>query len=195
MGLYKYRGTGWSCTRNTAGPCRRLTGTRVSAFRLSLSHLTAFGLALTLNRMVNYSTGRLDTVFGALADPTRRAVLARLKRGERSIGELAEPFAMSLPGFIKHLSILEDAGLIVRSKSGRVVSCQLKGGALKAAMDWLERHEEFWNTRLDRLDAFLENKENQAWKSQSTKKPVSKSVASIRPPLPPSTRRGRTRSK
>jgi len=145
--------------------------------------------------MVNYSIGRLDTVFGALADPTRRAVLARLKRGERSIGELAEPFAMSLPGFMKHLRILEDAGLIVRSKSGRVVSCQLKGGALKAAIDWLERHEEFWNTRLDRLDAFLENKENQAWKSQSMKKPVSKSVASTRLPLPPSTRRGRTPSK
>jgi len=145
--------------------------------------------------MVNYSIGRLDTVFSALADPTRRAVIVRLRDGERSIGELAEPFAMSLPGFIKHLRILEDAGLIVRSKTGRVVSCQLKGGALKAAMDWLERHEEFWNTRLDRLDAFLENKENQAWKSQSTKKPVSKSVASTRLPLPPSTRRGRTRSK
>jgi DNA-binding transcriptional ArsR family regulator len=145
--------------------------------------------------MVNYSAGRLDTVFGALADRTRRAVIARLRDGERSIGELAEPFAMSLPGFIKHLRILEDAGLIVRSKTGRVVSCQLKGGALKAAIDWLERHEEFWNTRLDRLDAFLENKENQAWKSQSTKKPVSKSVASTRPPLPPSTRRGRTPSK
>jgi len=145
--------------------------------------------------MVNYSAGRLDTVFGALADPTRRTVIARLRDGERSIGELAEPFAMSLPGFIKHLRILEDAGLIVRSKTGRVVSCQLKGGALKAAMDWLERHEEFWNTRLDRLDAFLENKENQAWKSQSTKKPVSKSVASTRPPLPPSMRRGRTPSK
>jgi len=145
--------------------------------------------------MVNYSTGRLDTVFGALADPTRRAVLATLKRGERSIGELAEPFAMSLPGFIKHLRILEDAGLIVRSKTGRVVSCQLKGGALKAAMDWLERHEEFWNTRLDRLDAFLENKENQAWKSQSTKKPVSKSVASTERPSPRSMPRGRTRIK
>jgi DNA-binding transcriptional ArsR family regulator len=145
--------------------------------------------------MVNYSAGALDTVFGALADPTRRAVLARLKHGERSIGELAQPFAMSLPGFIKHLGILEDAGLIVRSKTGRVVSCQLKGGALKAAMDWLERHEQFWNTRLDRLGAFLEKKENQAWKSQSTKRPVSKSDASTKSPLPPSTRRGRIPSK
>jgi DNA-binding transcriptional ArsR family regulator len=145
--------------------------------------------------MVHYLGERLDTVFGALADPTRRAVLARLRKGERSIGELAEPFGMSLPGFIKHLGILEDAGLIVRSKTGRVVSCRLKGGALKAAMDWLERHEAFWNTRLDRLGAFLEKKENQAWKSQSTKRPVSKSDASTKPPLPPSTRRGRTPSK
>jgi DNA-binding transcriptional ArsR family regulator len=145
--------------------------------------------------MVNYSASALDTVFGALADPTRRAVLAMLKHGERSIGELAQPFAMSLPGFIKHLGILEDAGLIMRSKTGRVVSCQLKGGALKAAMAWLERHEQFWNTRLDRLGAFLEKKENQAWKSQSTKKPVSKSDASTKPPSPLSTRRGRTPSK
>src|SRR6266849_7611326 len=145
--------------------------------------------------MVHYQSARLDAVFGALADPTRRAVLARLNHGERSIGELAEPFGMSLPGFIKHLGILEDAGLIIRSKTGRVVSCQLKGGALKAAVDWLERHEQFWNTRLDRLDACLEKKENQAWKSQSTKKPVSKSDASTKPPSPLSTRRGRTPSK
>jgi DNA-binding transcriptional ArsR family regulator len=145
--------------------------------------------------MVNYSSGRLDTVFGALADPTRRAVLARLHHGDRSIGELAEPFGMSLPGFIKHLGILEDAGLIMRRKTGRVVSCHLKGGALKAAIDWLERHETFWNTRLDRLGAFLEKKENEAWKSQSTKRPVSKSDASTKPPSPRSTRRGRTPSK
>jgi DNA-binding transcriptional ArsR family regulator len=145
--------------------------------------------------MVHYQSARLDAVFGALADPTRRAVLAKLSHGERSVGELAGPFGMSLPGFIKHLGILEDAGLITRRKTGRVVGCQLKGGALKAAIAWLERHEEFWNTRLDRLGAFLEKKENQAWKSQSTKRPVSKSDASIKPPSPPSTRRGRTPSR
>ena len=71
--------------------------------------------------MVHYQSARLDAVFGALADPTRRAVLAKLSHGERSVGELAGPFGMSLPGFIKHLGILEDAGLIMRRKTGRVV--------------------------------------------------------------------------
>jgi DNA-binding transcriptional ArsR family regulator len=145
--------------------------------------------------MVHYSGARLDAVFSALADPTRRAVLAKLRRGERSVGELAEPFGMSLPGFIKHLGILQDAGLIERSKTGRVVSCQLKGGALKGALAWLERHEEFWNTQLDRLGAFLEQKESEAWKSQPTTRPVSKSDASTRSRPPRSTPRGRTPSK
>jgi DNA-binding transcriptional ArsR family regulator len=145
--------------------------------------------------MVNYSTGPLDAVFGALADPTRRAVLARLSHGEHSVGELAEPFGMSLPGFIKHLGILEDAGLIMRSKAGRVVSCQLKGGALKPAISWLERHEEFWNTRLDRLGAFLEKKEIETWKQPSTKRPVSKSDGSTTLRSPKSTPPGRTPSK
>lgn len=97
--------------------------------------------------MVYYKTARLDVLFGALADPTRRAVLARLERGEHTVGELAEPFGMSLTGFIKHLGILEDAGLIVRQKSGRVVSCRLKEGALKGAREWLERHESLRNAR------------------------------------------------
>jgi DNA-binding transcriptional ArsR family regulator len=122
-------------------------------------------------------------------------VLAKLRRGDRSVGELAEPFGMSLPGFIKHLGILEDAGLIERRKTGRVVSCQVKDGALKGALAWLERHEQFWNTQLDRLGAFLEQKENQAWKSQPKTRPVSKSGGSTRFRSPRSTRRGRTPSK
>ena len=145
--------------------------------------------------MVNYSSERLDAVFSALADPTRRAVLVRLRQGERSVGELAEPFGMSLPGVSKHLGILEEAGLIERTKTGRVVNCQLKGGALKGALEWLERHEEFWNTQLDRLGAFLKHKESQAWKSQPKTRPVSRSDASIKPPSLRSTRRGRTPSK
>ena len=72
--------------------------------------------------MVHYTAARLDAVFGALADPTRRAVLAKLRHGARSVGELADPFGMSLTGFIKHLRILEEAGLIERKKVGRVVS-------------------------------------------------------------------------
>jgi DNA-binding transcriptional ArsR family regulator len=145
--------------------------------------------------MVHYGADRLDTVFGALADATRRAVLVRLRHGERSVGELAEPFGMSLPGFIKHLGILEDAGLIARRKTGRVVSCRLKVGASKGALGWLTRHEEFWNTQLDRLGAFLEQKESERWKSQPTTRPASRSGASTRPRSPRSTRRLRTPSK
>ncbi|MGH8714248.1 MAG: ArsR/SmtB family transcription factor [Casimicrobiaceae bacterium] len=151
--------------------------------------------ARTLNCMVQYAPHRLDVVFGALADPTRRAVLTALRRGERSVGELAEPFPMSLTGFIKHLGILADAGLIERRKTGRVVSCHLKDGAMKSALDWLERQEEFWNARLDRLSAFLEQPENQTWKPSPTKKPASRSGASSRPRSPPSTPRSPTPKK
>ncbi|MGH8800341.1 MAG: ArsR/SmtB family transcription factor [Casimicrobiaceae bacterium] len=145
--------------------------------------------------MVHFSQHRLDAVFGALADPTRRAVLAALRRGGRSVGELAEPFPMSLTGFIKHLGILADAGLIERRKTGRVVSCHLKNGAMKSALEWLERHEEFWNTRLDRLSAFLEQPENPTWKPLPTKKPASRSGASTRLRSPPSTPRSPTPKK
>jgi DNA-binding transcriptional ArsR family regulator len=100
--------------------------------------------------MVHHPPTRLDAVFGALADPTRRAVLARLRHGEQSVGDLARPFGMSLPGFIKHLAILEHAGLIERHKSGRSVSCRLKAGAMKSALGWLARYEQFRSMRLDR---------------------------------------------
>jgi DNA-binding transcriptional ArsR family regulator len=136
-----------------------------------------------------------DVVFGALADPTRRAVLARLRQGERSVGELANPFGMSLTGFIKHLHILEEAGLIQRNKVGRVVNCRLQGGALKGALEWLDRHEEFWNTRLDRLGAYLDRNEKEQLKSPPKTRPASRSGGSTRSPSPPSTPRGRTRSK
>jgi len=145
--------------------------------------------------MVKYEPGRLDVVFSALADATRRAVLARLRDGECSVGELAQPFGMSLPGFIKHVGVLEDAGLITRRKTGRVVTCTLQGGAAKAALDWLAQHEAFWNTRLDRLGAYLERKENDAWKLPSTTLPPSESAASSAPPSPRSTRRGPIRRK
>jgi DNA-binding transcriptional ArsR family regulator len=145
--------------------------------------------------MVHYNPQRLDAVFGALADPTRRAVLARLRQGERSVGELADPFGMSLTGFIKHLRILEEAGLITRSKVGRVVSCRLQGGALKGALEWLDRQEAFWNARLDRLGAYLDQKEEDQWKPQPKTGPASKSGATSRSPSPRSTPRGRTRNK
>ena len=145
--------------------------------------------------MVQHAPARLDAVFNALADPTRRAVLGRLRDGEQSIGTLAEPFGMSLTGFIKHVVVLEDAGLVERRKTGRVVHCRLRGGALKDALDWLTRHEQFWNAQLDQLGTFLERKETTAWKPQSTTRPASRSGASSRSPSPPSGRRGRTRRK
>jgi DNA-binding transcriptional ArsR family regulator len=145
--------------------------------------------------MVHYNVGHLDAVFGALADPTRRAVLASLRAGERSVGELAEPFGMSLTGFIKHLAILEDARLIERRKTGRVVSCRLTSSGMKGALEWLRRYEEFWHAQLDRLGTYLDRKENAAWTPQSTNEPASRSGASTTPRSPRSTRRGRTPSK
>jgi uncharacterized protein YndB with AHSA1/START domain len=128
-----------------------------------------------------YHSGRLDVVFGALADPTRRAVLARLRAGDASVGELAGPFDMSLPGFLKHLGILEDARLIERHKVGRVVHCRLAAGAMKEAREWLDRYEAFWTTRLDRLEALLQRKEKATWPSQSTKRPARDPAGPPRP--------------
>src|SRR5215831_14687057 len=145
--------------------------------------------------MVHYQPTRLDAVFGALADPTRRAVLARLEHGEHTVGQLAEPFGMSLTGFIKHLGILEDAGLIHRQKSGRVVSCRLHEGALKGAREWLERHESFWKVQLDRLESYLTRKENEQWNTQSTKPSASTSGGPTTRRSRRSTPRGRTRSR
>ncbi len=98
----------------------------------------------------------MSEVFGALADPTRRAILARLALGETSVGELAEPFEMSLPAVSKHLGVLETAGLIQREKQGRVRRCQLDGRPLEAAADWIGHYREFWEARLDSLERYLE---------------------------------------
>src|SRR5215467_12949869 len=101
--------------------------------------------------MVKYSDEPLDAVFAALADPTRRQVVAALASGSRPVSELARPFPMSLPGFVKHLQILEDAGLITRQKEGRVVSCTLAADPMKKASEWLDQTREFWEKRLDAL--------------------------------------------
>ncbi|MBI3705062.1 MAG: helix-turn-helix transcriptional regulator [Rhizobiales bacterium] len=107
--------------------------------------------------MVYYSRQQLDLTFSALADPTRRALLARLsERDSLSVSELAKPFAMSLPAVMKHLGVLSDAGLVTRNKEGRVVSCKLRAEPMREANDWLNRYARFWNERLDRLAAFLE---------------------------------------
>ena len=98
---------------------------------------------------------RLSTTFAALADPTRRAILARLTSGEASVTELAEPFEMSLPAVSKHLKVLERAGLIARGREAQWRPCRLKAGPLKDADEWLERYRRFWEESFDRLDEYL----------------------------------------
>jgi DNA-binding transcriptional ArsR family regulator len=101
------------------------------------------------------SPDHLSITFSALADPTRRAILARLVAGEVSVTELAEPFAMSLPAVSKHLKVLERAGLIKRSREAQWRPCRLAAGPLKDAADWLEHYRHFWEESLDRLDEYL----------------------------------------
>ena len=122
--------------------------------------------------MVKYQdrqeNARLDTVFAALADPTRRGILESLAGGAHGAGvavsELAAPHDMSLPGFMKHLRVLEDAGLVARSKEGRVVSCALSAAPMKAAAAWMSRYEKFWTEKLDSLARYLHQQEElQTW--------------------------------
>jgi DNA-binding transcriptional ArsR family regulator len=107
--------------------------------------------------MVKYQDATLDRTFAALADPTRRALLARLEQADEvSVSELARPFPVSLPAVMKHLDVLSEAGLITRSKTGRTVSVRLNAGPMEQAMEWLHRYQRFWSAQLDRLAAFLE---------------------------------------
>ena len=106
--------------------------------------------------MVNSYTSTLDHTFAALADPTRRAILARLCQGEATVGELAEPFAMSLPAVSKHLGVLERAGLLRREKDGRIRRVQLDAAPLEDAATWIARYRVFWEAQLDSLAGFLE---------------------------------------
>jgi DNA-binding transcriptional ArsR family regulator len=97
----------------------------------------------------------LSTTFAALADPTRRAILARLASGEASVTELGKPFAMSLPAISKHLKVLERAGLIARGRDAQWRPCRLAAGPLKDAAEWLEEYRRFWEESFDRLDDYL----------------------------------------
>lgn len=97
----------------------------------------------------------LSAAFSALADPTRRAILARLALGESTVTELAEPFDMTLPGISKHLKVLEGAGLISRSREAQWRPCKLEPGRLKEVSDWVERYRQLWEQRFDRLDDYL----------------------------------------
>ncbi len=116
---------------------------------------------------------RLTTTFAALADPTRRAILARLASGEAYVTELAEPFQISLPAVSKHLKVLERAGLIARGREAQWRPCRLEAGPLKDANDWLERYRRHWEESFDRLDDYLrelKQKEKKYGRKQSQRK-------------------------
>src|SRR5688572_30982103 len=101
-------------------------------------------------------TDALSATFAALADPTRRAILARLALGERSVTELAEPFEMSMPAVSKHLRVLERAGLIVRRRDAQWRRCRIEAAPIKSVVDWAEHYRHIWEQRFDRLDAYLQ---------------------------------------
>jgi DNA-binding transcriptional ArsR family regulator len=106
--------------------------------------------------MVKYSSGTLNQTFAALADPTRREILAHLARGDRRVTDLARPHNMSLPAVSKHLRVLENAGLLRRRRYGRVHEMQLNAEPLKTAAQWVEKYRKFWEGSLDRLADYLE---------------------------------------
>ena len=116
--------------------------------------------------MVNYNSDTLNTTFAALADPTRRAILVRLAECEATVGEIARPFEMSLPAVSKHLAVLADAGLITRSKEGRVRRCGMRAEPLRAAYDWIRGYRQFWEGRLDSLEAYLRDTNDQVGRSK-----------------------------
>lgn len=141
--------------------------------------LTRVAALLILSQMVKYKndvesdveTDTLNAVFAALADPTRRKVLQTLEQGNLSVGELAEPHGMSLPGFMKHLRVLEGAGLVTRAKDGRVVNLAISPEPMQEAAMWLSRYEKFWSVRLDALGRYLYRQEelNPPWKEAQRK--------------------------
>lgn len=117
-------------------------------------------------------TDALSATFAALADPTRRAILARLANGEASVTELARPFDMSLPAVSKHLKVLENAGLIARGREAQWRPCKLEAEPMRQASEWLERYAKFWSDSLDRLAAFVESDaDTQSSKLRRKKKP------------------------
>ena len=151
--------------------------------------------------MVKYADDELDTIFAALSDRTRRHVLTSLEQGSRPVTELARQHEMSLPGFMKHLGVLEQAGLIERSKEGRVVRCTLQPEPMKEAHSWIAHYEKFWNEKLDSLARYLyQQEELQTWKrhesgSNRGKSPRSSSTEPIRSRRKKSGARGPTRKR
>lgn len=111
--------------------------------------------------MVNYKEQHLSQIFSALSDPTRRAMLVRLRKEEMSVADLSQPFNMTKSAITKHVKILENAGLLKRTIDGRVHYCRLDAKPLKHASDWMKFYERFWNNKFDALDTFLK-KEDQS---------------------------------
>ena len=147
--------------------------------------------------MVKYQDPALDAVFAALADSTRRGILESLSNGgDVAVSELAAPHDMSLPGFMKHLKVLEDAGLVTRTKEGRVVSCTLEAQPMKQASAWMARYEKFWTEKLDSLARYLyQQEELQVWNKQPGRNPSSPSLAPTRSRPKKSGGRGPTRKR
>jgi DNA-binding transcriptional ArsR family regulator len=112
---------------------------------------------------------RLSTTLAALADPTRRAILARLAMGETAVGELARPFDMTLPAISKHLKVLERAGLIERSREAQRRPCRLRAAPLREVSDWVATYRQFWEQRLDRLEAYLKKAQARKGKGHGRK--------------------------
>lgn len=115
------------------------------------------------------TTDRLSATFAALADPTRRAILARLTLGETSVNELAKPFEMSLPAISKHLKVLENAGLITRGREAQWRPCKIETQALRSVDEWLENYRKLWEARFDRLDDYLRELQSQDHAKDKTK--------------------------
>ena len=119
--------------------------------------------------MVNYSS-KLDATFAALSDPTRRAILSRLARGDSSVGKLARPFKVSLPAISKHLRVLQRAGLLTQDRQGRVRRCRLRAAPMRAAAAWIQRYRRFWTQQLDALAQFVEQTELESTPQKEKKK-------------------------
>ena len=135
--------------------------------------------------MVDYHSERLDAVFQALADPTRRAMLRQLADGERKVGELAEPYAMTLAAASKHIKALERAGLVRREVRGRIHVCRLDAQPLHGGFEWLRHYERFWNQRLDDLEALLRAEDDADRPAPAPTSAASTSAAPAEPPRPP----------
>ena len=123
----------------------------------------------------------LSTTLAALADPTRRAILARLRQGDATVNELAKPFRLSLPAISKHLKVLERSGLVTRSRDAQRRPCRLRPEALRPAAEWIERYRELWEQRLDRMVAYVEE--------------LQRSEAAASPPKRAARRTNRTRNR